>query len=568
MQTVVTTVTVEVNNVVGVYFQDIEACIVVHIIKSDFVTGIVDLFNRDMGIHQFVTVVALQRHIGEVEGRIAERFVEDHIELGEHGVDSLFRKTFNADHLEEVGLQTEGDIVSGRSNYANGVNQMQTVHIDRIRLLRQVDEREPYIGQRNLLIVVADTADNFIVAIARIVGTDIVPTNCRRSNNHVYHRVIIRQWNIDGVVSSQHHSGTATLREVERVGIVVNIGFIIDQEVVASIGQVTVSSNRVQQLVSPQTGDQAQLRITIGVVVDNVGRDGSELTKQGAGEEPLCRCGCLAGNVSQVDVGQTQSHLVTILQRANHVEVDSQTVFILGNLGLHRFHSDIGSRTVANIREAHCQSSRLAGFHLVGGQSVVTKDVALQEVVDLQVGRRIDRNVNRHEVVGDRLACSEVEIAEATAEVVDHRLSRSSTTLGDEAHLDGGLIVLDNSTTGDVVDIVKRECVNLEEIALVDTLSILHNEVSHNLSHVGVGTVEDGQRTVECLAGHCHTLRELHRHLGTNRAVRSSQKYGVNPVNRVEIHLVGAQEAMVVHVVDRGSDFTQFRTVKFNEAVV
>ena len=127
---------------------------------------------------------------------------------------------------------------------------MHAVHIDGIRLLGQVDEGEPDISQGNFLTVVADASDNLVLAVAGIFGTQIVPSDTVGCHDQVNYRIFGRERSVDSVFNNQFHVGTASVREVERVGIVIGIGDIIDQEIIATVVKIAISGDKMEQLVS------------------------------------------------------------------------------------------------------------------------------------------------------------------------------------------------------------------------------------------------------------------------------------------------------------------------------
>lgn len=184
---------------------------------------------------------------------------------------------------------------------------------------------------------------------------------------------------------------------------------------------------------------------------------------------------------------------------------------------------DGGNRHLVGIARAHVadQHGQLGGqtrLHHVRRERIVGIDVALDEVVEMQIGRRADRQGNGYEFHGRRLAGERIRVGDRTAETIELLLRRRRAAFGDKAdhrrtRTTGrdGQSAIQHRTVAHVAARAVRE--NDEQIfALVAVL------VQHRNIHLQVGqfrrrvAVVERQRSVKRLPRHRQRLRQFKFH--------------------------------------------------------
>ena len=174
--------------------------------------------------------------------------------------------------------------------------------------------------------------------------------------------------------------------------------------------------------------------------------------------------------------------------------------------------------------DAHAKFGRNARFHLVLSEGVIAKDVALHEVVDIEVRARVDCEIHRIEVEHDIFLCVRIQESECAAKRVHLRCCRSGILGRNELYQSRAVqACTQGAVTVDARDVVERCGVDLEQMCAVRTCRLVfdHKVEFYFLDGVHLVAVMNGEGTVEGLARHGHGLRELYRHASAHAVALS-----------------------------------------------
>ena len=191
------------------------------------------------------------------------------------------------------------------------------------------------------------------------------------------------------------HRGLAAGAEVQRVGQVAGVGHIVDQVV----GDVVVGGRAevggVDQLMDLHPVDQRGAQVTVVVQMGEAGREILELALQAGREIPLRGDGGGGRNIAQVNGQRVGAGLVAHLA-ADDLEVDQQALFVFDDLGLGRADGQVARPALADVDHLQAQREWQRGFDRVG-ERIVADDVALPEVVEVELGLGVDGDARRQQ---------------------------------------------------------------------------------------------------------------------------------------------------------------------------
>ena len=398
---------------------------------------------------------------------------------------------------------------------------MQPVLIDGIRTNRDGDMRLPNVAERyHLRIPVAGAADEFVLAASGIPGLFVVPADAGWIQRELHNRIHRGHIMVKTDTVGSGHTGATSVGKIEAVRIIPNILYIIHQEIVDTIIQVAVSINRMDERVDVETAHQAQIRIAEAVVVDDVCLVGDEMSEQRAGEPPFTHARATGLDIAERNLLQAELPFVAVERGSVHGEIDSQALFIFYNLGFGGFQQHVLGHARATVMDNHTQFCRDDRLYPIFSQWIVAKDIALHEVVDVQIGTRIHHNIHRIEVVGHARAREGIDKTERTAEGVLLGDDRCSHFGGDELHHNAARILSSQIRSAICArHIVIRQEIDLEEVGAIHTILVSNHKIDINILHrLAFVPVVDGKRTLKRLAGHGHLLGELNGDSGTNRS--------------------------------------------------
>ena len=249
----------------------------------------------------------------------------------------------------------------------------------------------------------------------------------------------------------------------------------------------------------------------LDVVVD-------EVAEQRALEPPLGIGLRVGGDIAELGgdgLAHSQRFLLSVELRRDELKVDEGTLLVLDDLRLLRHHAYVGGIAVALVVDNH---GKLAGHHRLYllGQRVVAIEVALHEVGQVELRRRLHGERHGIELTGHLQAGVGVNVVERATERIVDRLVGSGILRRDEE---------DGSRTGAVctqvpaalhIEVALKHLqalgVHLKLLVgshhaclLVDDLQ-LQFHVGHGIFLVAVAHRE---RTTECLTRHRHGLVNL-----------------------------------------------------------
>ena len=193
------------------------------------------------------------------------------------------------------------------------------------------------------------------------------------------------------------HRGLAAGRQIQGVGQVAVVGHIVDQVVGDVVVRRRADHQRACQLVNLHRVDQRGAQIAVVVQVLKAGREVLELALQARQQVPLRGDGGARGDIAQVDRQRVAAGMGTHL-RADDLEVDQQALLVFDDLGLGRTDAQVGRPALADIDHLQAKRKRLRRLDLIG-ERVVADDVALPEVIEIELGLGIDgdaRGQQRH----------------------------------------------------------------------------------------------------------------------------------------------------------------------------
>ena len=115
------------------------------------------------------------------------------------------------------------------------------------------------------------------------------------------------------------------------------------------------------------------------------------------GQEQEARVGRLPGrDIAEVD-GQRRRHLLVADLGADDLEGIEQALLVLDDLRLGRGDREIVGRAAADVGHQQSEDGRLARHDDLRRERVVADHVGLQEVIELQLGLRIDGDRGRED---------------------------------------------------------------------------------------------------------------------------------------------------------------------------
>ena len=223
-------------------------------------------------------------------------------------------------------------------------------------------------------------------------------------------------------------------------------------------------------------------------------------------------------------IAHGQGLVLTVKLRRYELEVDIQALRVVYNLGLFRHHAHVRGITVALVVHYH---GKFAGNHRLNclGQRVVTVQVTLHEVCQIQLGRRFHCQGNRRQLARYLHIGKYIKVRECTTErIVDRTVG--SSILGRNEHYCGNTHAVRTQIPAAVHVQVTLEV--LQALGMHLELALRSHEARFLVGHVQlqldivqgtcIATVLNGQRAAECLTRHCHCLVDLQRNAGAYTA--------------------------------------------------
>ena len=226
-----------------------------------------------------------------------------------------------------------------------------------------------------------------------------------------------------------------------------------------------------------------------------------------------------------------QRLVLSVELRTQELEVDEQTFLVVDNLRLVGHHLHVGGIAITLVVDDECKLRRLHRLNLLR-QCIVTHDVALHEVSQVEFGRRLHRQRDWIELASHLKTRIRIYVAECTAKGVVDGSFRSSILRWDKQDGSGTCAVGTQMPTGIHRQFAskarQRFGMHLELLGCSQrtSLTIGHLKFQLDVLHRRIGiTVRDGQRTAEGLTCHRHRLVNLQRDGGTSAATAFLQLF-------------------------------------------
>ncbi len=145
-----------------------------------------------------------------------------------------------------------------------------------------------------------------------------------------------------------------------------------------------------------------------------------ELSRKRANHEPIRHHGAAGRDISEIDQ-QRRLGRSTVNLAANNSEIDQQALFVIDYLGLARLDSDLVSDGKSrSIDDTHAEWERYFRVVVLGIEGIEAENGTGQEVLQLQRGHRLHRDVSRGNI--NRLRRSVNRIVDGGAYIIQRAL--------------------------------------------------------------------------------------------------------------------------------------------------
>ena len=434
------------------------------------------------------------------------------------------------------------------------VEQVQVVLVD--RATAQFDEGAvglPEVGRRQLGPVAAHHADQPILVAAGVGHPQIVPAAADRGRqfDHAIRRGSLAVGRRVGGQGDVHH---AAVGEIERVGQVVGVGQVVDQEVGLAVFVAAVGVDRLDQLVDLDALDQREPLVAQAVEVLEGGLVVDELPLQRRGHPPLGDGRFAGGDVAEVG-RQRGGHVLAGHLGGDDLEIDQEPLLVLDDLGLRRNDPQFLGVAGAVVLNQHGQLERLGRLDLVG-PGVVAENVALPEVVQVEFGLGVDGDGHGNE--RGRNFHAIFRVLNLAADEVLRNTLRGGLRRGNNQPMGRtGRMWSDNARPVHVgePDILGR--MNPEQVRHVMSGGVQNHHIHEHVLQGSVRTVFEFQPRVEGVAGHHDLLLELQSDPSADarRIALGHSEQAVARVLNGQIEIVEAFGAGLFDGLVRGAEF-------------
>ena len=273
------------------------------------------------------------------------------------------------------------------------------------------------------------------------------------------------------------------------------------------------------KLVDADLAEEREVGIAIARNVSGSDIVVGEVAEQRTLQPPLgieLRVGRNGAEVVGDRLAERQGSIATVHLRTDDFEVDGQAFLVSNNLRLLRHHADVGGIAIALIINKESKLGGLHRFYHIERQWVVAVDIALHEVGEVELGRRLHGERDGIELARYFQTGEGVDVAQRTAEGIVDRLCRSGMLRWYEEHGSRSCAVgckrpssIECQLPGEAL---QAFCIDLELMACGNNArgSVGDREVQLHILHGRLlVAVEHGERATEGLTGHHHLLREL-----------------------------------------------------------
>ena len=152
---------------------------------------------------------------------------------------------------------------------------------------------------------------------------------------------------------------------------------------------------------------------------------GNKVTEQRAGEQPFAHSCVTAFNVAERNAHQTQLRIIAIEWGTIHRKVNGKTLIVVDDFGFGGLENHILGNTSTFVVDDDTEFSGNARLNLVESEGIVAKDVALHEVIHIEVGAWVNRKVDGIQVINEFIWSIGVDEGECATEVVNFRFNWS-----------------------------------------------------------------------------------------------------------------------------------------------
>ena len=299
---------------------------------------------------------------------------------------------------------------------------------------------------------------------------------------------------------------------VERVGIVVGYPCAVGLLAYPGI-------DAVYQLVYGYAVKEREVGVAIVCDVGHAHIVLGEVAEQRRGELPcgIRRLARLDGAKLCGDIaGERHGLLASVEARAEYGKVYHESLLVVHDLWLLGNHAHVVGVAVALVVYEHGELGWHHGLYDVLGKRVVAIDVALHEIREVEVGRWLHLQAHGEERAG--LVGGAVVECERSAKAVGGHILGCGILGGYEEECGYTLLACGQ---GPLAVLFASEAFYLLYLYLHlvsggygSGLHVGGVDIDHDVAHVRVGAVVDGQRAAECLSGEHQLLLDFELHLG------------------------------------------------------
>ena len=350
--------------------------------------------------------------------------------LGEHHRDRVSRIVLNcaASHaLERHNLRHVGrlcgkvDGVALRRAGRKLVDNVQPIFQKRRIAIAERAICNPGVAERNLRAVAANNPRNRVTEDAGNRRIAIVPSRLRRRQRN--RQFDLASWRECRTCCDRRHAYRlhVTTRRVYLVRRTVEVGAVAHKEVRQCVA---IGDNTADEFVYANGWiNEHCIRRIPGIDRSNRRGHSDEVAFDGRGEPPLCNLALVwlyrpKRNGVQAKMRRRAVESRRFKRVVLQVERRRKTFFVLHHFRLSRGNRHLVGVAAAHVADENRQFGGHARLHHIRRERIVRENVALHEVVKMQVRRRADRQRNWRQLDSCRLAAERIGICDSAAEAI------------------------------------------------------------------------------------------------------------------------------------------------------
>ena len=321
-----------------------------------------------------------------------------------------------------------------------------------------------------------------------------------------------------GGIAQRHEVFVGAVGEVDMVWVVERVGIVVGYP--CAVGLLAYPGiDAVYQLVYGYAVKEREVGVAIVCDVGHAHIVLGEVAEQRRGELPcgIRRLARLDGAKRCGDIaGERHGLLASVEARAEYGKVYHESLLVVHDLWLLGNHAHVVGVAVALVVYEHGELGWHHGLYDILGKRVVAIDVALHEIREVEVGRWLHLQAHGEERAG--LVGGAVVECERSAKAVGGHILGCGILGGNEEECGYTLLACGQ---GPLAVLFASEAFYLLYLyfhlvsgGYSSGLHVGGVDIDHDVAHVRVGAVVDGQRAPECLSGEHQLLLDFELHLG------------------------------------------------------